>query len=218
MFRIGDKVRCIDTKHYEDDNFIFLNKEYEVINVDGRSDEYALMTVRNSEGSNCRLWKSRFELVSASKTEKDELQTLIDDANKGLIALYKLKPRIDEVKAMNMLENIEQTPAVLSGETFTIVAKEYGEQRWKLVKTSKNTLQPFMLGKYEVSQTKEGGIKIGCQVHELAKAKNLLKSFLAGGMSSHKGFVLTRTGIIHDGEELKWADAETLYEKIKDLP
>jgi hypothetical protein len=220
-FKVGDKVKCIDVGDgYDNSTFLFLNNQYDVTYVDDRNDKFSLIMVKDKNGHRSTLWVKRFELVKEAETPKDELQTLIDDANKGLIALAELKLRASEVKAFCYANSEYEVPTVLTNTTFIGLLSVYRDGTWTLVKKPKGKLQAIKIAGYDVTQVASGDLKFGCQVHSLDKIKRTLKTVLYGAgqiPADCSEYAAVRKGIMHGSTLVTWEEAEKLYAAVEFL-
>jgi hypothetical protein len=197
-FKVGDKVRWTDG----DGTYWSHNGIYEIVDV--TEHYYAITSNRNRSTALYPATANQFELVVEGTEAR--LQALLKKANEGRDAaqeLYKLAPKRLEWSDEHTLE-----PQDLLF-------------RFQLAPL-KPAFKPFTLPDTRHKVTLDGHVlHVGCRRISASNLKEALYNLLTLAASSHRipGLELqaTRTGIWTEYGSITWADAELLYDKIKEL-
>lgn len=203
-FKIGDKVRRIQNSYICSPGGMGTPKFGEIYTVsraDTNSTYIGLKEFNDSHSFNIAIFELEKEIT--------ELEELIEIANKGENAQRKIKK-----------EFVGQVEHTL-----------YNRDNWNTYNTQcdyefrikqKPKFIPFIIEHGEVD-VKGESLHIGCQIFDLKYSKIILLNLFKLNKNYHhvegssNVYYATKNGIKNNDNLLKWADAEKIYEAIKDL-
>jgi hypothetical protein len=219
-FKKGSKVKCL----INHGNQFTKNKIY-TLKVDST---YNWATVEEDDSGQVNgMGLDYFILVV------DELQDLVDAANKGLIALNQLKNCREKVETLDTKLNKSahgDKKDLPETEIFHVIgnylACGYLSGRYVLRVKPKPAFEPFNIGEaWSVELYNDNTeVRIGCQMFNLEQIQKALRAIVELDSNYYHTdgegeFVATKNGFKSKklDKTITWADAEKLYAAIKDV-
>jgi hypothetical protein len=177
--------------------------------------------VNDSKGSTENGWhEDNFELIPAW----DNLQILVDAANAGLKAIAELDKCSSLIEGFDIKNQVTLSDYYSPIETINKhVARGYLNGSYALRVTPKPAFEPFSVGQgWDVGVIGTSVLKVGCKKYNLPQMVSILYDLICldkGVAYNQNGnFTASKTGI-KDGanNSITWAEAEKLYNAIKDI-
>lgn len=200
-FKVGDRVRCIDAT-----NSCGRLKETEIYMVAEVQESF--IRLKNIEN-----WfdPTRFE-KSETQKQPSELEQLVATANAGLAAYYELyQNHRGEIEIESFLIQCRWEP-ICSNHNI-------GAKLRTLRIKPKPKFEPYIIDStgWQVELDDENTIHLGCQSFNVTWLKQGLQALIDRNYSRYESLHATRSGVTRDEKTLPWADAEELYNKLKEL-
>jgi hypothetical protein len=215
MFTKRQIIKCIDNQ----DNYLTIGKYYEVESMSTKSNE---VTVVNDRGEKFTYPLSKFETADSNEKKLQDLLAKANEGRKALVELYQLAPKRLMSRSPTFKKEFQPYKDYMSPKLMEYSLAE------------KVKLEPFYLSlnNYKVELVKntfgEVQIKVGCKQFYIKELKRVLNDLIFmncdwsdfnqnSAVQARDNATATRIGIKYGGNHLTWADAEILYNKIKDL-
>lgn len=219
MFKVGDRVQCIDGTLPSTTIFVIRNVDTTVKNPNKH-----ILHFEKPDESASGYWAERFKLVEPE--HQTDLQELVDRANDGLAAMITLKTRHrDNVETFS---TVDSKPAACnsdkSGNILDALSSHFGggylHGTWKLRVKPKATFEPFFTSKNNwLVKLQDDSLQVGCKKFDVSEFKLMLAALVQRNATDDQRrknglFSSSKLGIIHHQHILYWEDAEKILKAL----